>query len=244
MLSTALGLGCLAALSVMVLPVRSAASAGAEQEGVERDDRQVHVGLPGGRVRGPWWRRRGAGGDADAIALSVLDDLTAGVEAGLPVSRAVSLALGQHRSRGLGLHAWSVLAQTAADGQELAPAWARVARATRSPALSSVARAWRVASLTGAPLSDALRVSAETARERLRLERSVDAATAGARATATVLTLLPLAGLVLAAVLGVGPATLYGSPVAWASLGTGAVLLLVGQVLVRTLVERVLQGVR
>lgn len=177
--------------------------------------------------------------------LQLLDDVSAALEAGLPVGRAVTLALAHGPSGSVREEqAWTSLSRAALEGQELAPAWARAARTTGSPALAVVARAWRVASLSGAPLADALRVSAHTARERQRLERAVDTATAGARATATVLTLLPLAGVGLAAVLGVPPTMLYGSPAAWASVGAGAMLLLAGQVLVRRLVGRVLKDLR
>ena len=43
-------------------------------------------------------------------------------------------------------------------------------------------------------------------------------------------------------VLGVGPARLYGDPVAQAAVGCGAVLLLLGQAWVRLLVAGVLRG--
>ena len=66
------------------------------------------------------------------------------------------------------------------------------------------------------------------------LERAVDVATAGARATAAVLGLLPLAGVGLAALLGVGPTRLYGSPAALASASAGLVLLGVGLTAVST----------
>lgn len=105
-----------------------------------------------------------------------------------------------------------------------------------------MARAWRVAALTGAPLARAVRVSAHVSRERRRLERAVQVATAGARATVTVLTLLPVAGVGLAAVLGVSPLVLYSHPVALASAGAGALLVVVGQLWSRRLVGRVLGG--
>ncbi|MFK5688631.1 type II secretion system F family protein [Ornithinimicrobium sp. LYQ92] len=224
MLTAALLLGLVAASSVLLLPGPARVSRQTVVD-EETDARSVHA-------------------DRDASVLAVLDDLSAGLEAGLPVPRAVSLALTHRPMHGPGHEAWSALDLASRDGQGLAPAWARLARATGSPAVGSVARAWRVAGLTGAPLSVALRVSATTARERLRLERAVSTATAGARATASVLTVLPLAGVLLAAVLGVGPATLYGSAPALASAGLGTLLLLAGQVLVRAVVGRVLRDLR
>lgn len=175
---------------------------------------------------------------AHAAELQVLDGLAAALEAGLPVSRAVRLAVDEAGQEA----AWAALGRTAAEGRPLGPAWERLARQTASPTLRSVARAWRVAELTGAPLAGALRVSTHAGRESHRLGRALQVAVAGPRATVTVLTLLPLAGAGLAAVLGVGPSALYGHPLAQASVGAGAVLLLIGQVWVRGMVAKVLRG--
>lgn len=199
------------------------------------------------------------------LELRVLDGLAAALEAGLPVPRAVTLAVSEasetsrtpgprgRRRRGPGpgdtadptrSGGWDELARAAAQGQALAPVWQRMARREDSPTLHSVARAWRVSALTGAPLARGIRVSAHVSRERRRLERAVQVATAGARATVTVLTLLPLAGVGLAAVLGVSPLTLYAHPVAVVSVGAGALLVMVGQFWSRRLVDRVLRSVR
>lgn len=203
-----------------------------------------------GRIAGALAQVSVAGGSAGrrrrahATELQVLDGMAAALEAGLPVARGVRLAVADV-GPGLGpssAAAWSALGRAASEGQQLGPAWERLARHTRSPTLVSVARAWRVADLTGAPLAEALRVSAHAARERHRLGRAVEVAVAGPRATVTVLTLLPVAGVGLAAVLGVGPAQLYGDPVAQAAVGCGAVLLLLGQAWVRRLVAGVLRG--
>lgn len=198
-------------------------------------------------------RRLGVGEAARAREreLQVLDGLAAALEAGLPVPRAVTLAVAgatpgsrpaADRREGWPADGWDDLVRAAGDGQALAPAWQRLARRSGSPTLASVARAWRVAALTGAPLARAVRVSAHVSRERRRLERAVQVATAGARATVTVLTLLPVAGVGLAAVLGVSPLVLYSHPVALASAGAGALLVVVGQLWSRRLVGRVLGG--
>lgn len=201
------------------------------------------------------WRRlrrrmrlRGAQQDR-AVELQVLDGLAAALEAGLPVPQAVTLALARvdgagPTSPGPTAAGWGELTRAAQEGQALAPVWHRLARRSGSPTLASVARAWQVAALTGAPIARAIRVSAHAARERRRLERAVDVATAGARATVTVLTLLPLAGVGLAAVLGVSPAALYSHPVALASALGGTVLVLLGQLWSRRMVARVLGGAR
>lgn len=181
------------------------------------------------------------------LELQVLDGLAAALEAGLAVPQAVVLAVspvdrGSDRQDDALSAGWDELARAAREGQDLAPVWHRVARRTGSPTLRSVARAWRVATLTGAPLAGAIRVSAHASRERRRLERAVQVATAGARATVTVLTLLPLAGIGLAAVLGVSPADLYSHPVALTGAGAGIVLIAVGQAWSRRMVGRVLHA--
>lgn len=196
-------------------------------------------------------RRRLAVGRAERrrdVELQVLDGLAAALQAGLPVPQAVRLAVSQiDRSPGRqddpGLvGGWDELARAAGQGQALAPVWHRLARRTDSSTLHSVARAWRVAALTGAPLAAAIRVSTHASRERRRLERAVQVATAGARATVTVLTLLPLAGVGLAMLLGVPPTSLYSHPIALAGAGVGAALIAVGQAWSRRMVTRVLRG--
>lgn len=203
-----------------------------------------------GRLLGGLLRRLGVGRAERRrdVELQVLDGLAAALEAGLPVPQAVGLAVSQVdrspvRQDDTGFSVgWDELTRAAGQGQALAPVWHRLARRTGSPTLHSVARAWRVAALTGAPLAGAIRVSAHASRERRRLERAVQVATAGARATVTVLTLLPLAGVGLAMVLGVPPTSLYSHPVALAGAGAGAALIVVGQAWSRRMVARVLHG--
>ncbi|WP_010148242.1 type II secretion system F family protein [Serinicoccus profundi] len=195
-----------------------------------------------GRLRGG---RRDPDADLVARELEVVDTIAAALEGGLPVGRAVELALERTRPAVPGAGPdWGIVARAAQEGEPLAPAWERLARRSGTPTVAAVARSWQVAARSGAPLAEALRVSARTARERRRLEDAVQTASAGARATATVLTLLPLAGIGLAAMLGVHPAALYATPLAWACLGAGAALLLLGQVLVRRLIAQVLAGAR
>ena len=188
-------------------------------------------------------RLRSPGLAPDVEELHVVDTVAAALEGGLPVSRAVGLALDRAvtHPRG-GSPEWDIVVRAAREGDPLAPAWERLARRSGTPTLGAVSRAWTVAARSGAPLAEALRVSALVARERRRLESAVDAASAGARATATVLTCLPLAGIALAAVLGVPPTVLYATPAAWTCLAAGAALLLLGQVLVRRLVADVLRS--
>lgn len=189
-------------------------------------------------------RARRPVGRSGVDEVQLLDGLAAALEAGLPTDQAVGMALETVTPDGAGgSAAWADLARAAGEGQLLAPAWARVARRTGSPTAATVSRAWTVAAATGAPVAAAVRTSAHAARERRRLVRVVEVATAGARATATVLGMLPVAGVGLAALLGVGPVTLYSHPLALASAGLGLVLLVVGHLLVRRMVGHVLAGV-
>ncbi|GGK57807.1 type II secretion system F family protein [Ornithinimicrobium pekingense] len=209
--------------------------------------RGARPGLPGTaldvflrRLRRPGAR---AAGRAHAMSeeVQLLDGLAAALEAGLPTEHAVQVALAPVGAGPAAGH-WAELAREAREGHPLGAAWQRLARRTCSPTAASVARAWTVASTTGAPVAAAVRSSAHAARERRRLERAVETATAGARATATVLGLLPLAGVGLAALVGVGPTTLYSDPLAMGSAGLGVVLLLTGHLVVRRMVSSVLRG--
>lgn len=176
-----------------------------------------------------------------AREVQLLDGLAAALEAGLPVPQAVEVALAPQGGAVDG--PWAELHRAAVEGQPLGQAWQRVARRTRSPTAAAVARAWAVAAASGAPVAAAVRSSAQAARERRRLERAVETATAGARATATVLTVLPVAGVGLATLLGVPPQHLYGHPLAVASAALGVVLLAVGALVVRRMVASVLAAV-
>ena len=243
--------------AVVLLALLAGASAGVGLAPARPRATPVPAGAGAGRGHGPvpparevsgllrrWRATRDRADRRAAEELGVVGTIAAALEAGLPVARAVRLAVPDPPDGSTDGADWRPLARAAAEGQALAPAWDRLGRTTSSPTLTAVARSWAVASRSGAPIGDALRTSAHVARERQRLERAISAASAGARATATVLTWLPLAGVALSAVLGVGPVELYGSPSALLCLGAGATLLLVGRLLVRRLVARVVAELR
>jgi tight adherence protein B len=192
------------------------------------------------RVRGRTGRAPDPGTE-----LALLDGIAAGLEAGLLTHRAVELAVASLTGPQAGPagHPWRELTRAAELGQPLAPVWARLGRRTGSPTCAAVARAWWVASATGAPLAGAVRAGATAARERRRLVRAVEVATAGARAMATVLTVLPVAGVGLAALLGIDPLTLYATGPALASAVAGACLVGVGRLVVTRMVRGVVRGV-
>lgn len=188
-------------------------------------------------------QRPGARSRGDAhLDVHLLDALAAALEAGMPTQRALCLALDSAAVVDRLPPAWEDLRRAAELGLPLAPSWTRLARRTGSPTVAAAARAWAVATASGSPLAAAVRASAQAARERHRLLRAVEAATAGARATATVLSLLPVAGIGLAAVLGIGPVSLYASRAALASALLGVVLLGAGHLVVRAMAARVVRG--
>ncbi|MCK0113128.1 type II secretion system F family protein [Ornithinimicrobium sp. F0845] len=217
-----------------------------------RTGRAVRAGLlrhrgPMDTSPGPWrglWargrRRLGWPGRSQAHQtqqwLPVLDHLSASLRAGLPPADALELAL-----TGVGPGVRAVLTpvlEAAREGRPAAPAWARVARATASPEVELLARSWGISEQLGAPLADAVDSAARALRSRRDLASKLETATAGARTTATILTLLPVAGVGLALLMGIAPATLYGSVPAGASLLAGLVLLAVGRVVVTGMIAR------
>ncbi len=105
-------------------------------------------------------------------------------------------------------------------------------RRLRTPCLywRQLAACLDVAEASGSPLAAVL------ARYALRLETELDAiavretALAGPKATVRLLSWLPVLGLVLGMIMGVDPlAALFGGPIGWASLLTGAALMVVGR---------------
>ncbi|QCV94125.1 type II secretion system F family protein [Acidipropionibacterium acidipropionici] len=72
--------------------------------------------------------------------------------------------------------------------------------------LAGLARAWRMAQLTGAPLAGATTAVADAMRRRTRLEATLEAELAGPRASGRLMGLLPAAGLLMAHTVGADPA--------------------------------------
>jgi tight adherence protein B len=120
----------------------------------------------------------------------------------------------------------------ATDRAEAASAvWAVWADRSSSAELTLVAAAWRLSESTGAPLALAVERAVQGLLDARTRRRRVAVAVAGPRASAMVLTLLPLTGPLFGLACGIDPVTLYlGSPVAVGSVVLGLALVGVGRV--------------
>lgn len=188
--------------------------------------------------------RRGVGPVPDDHGvLALLDALGAALAAGLTPAQSLRVAQAGPTSPALA-PALAVVLQAADEGRPTGPAWERVARRHRQPDLATLAQAWSLSERLGCPLADAVQTTARSARTRTVLQQRLGSATAGARSTCSLLSALPLGGVVVALLLGIDPILLYGSPLAIAALGSGLLLLLLGRVMVGRMISRVLAGVR
>ncbi|WP_434316638.1 type II secretion system F family protein [Leifsonia sp. P73] len=104
--------------------------------------------------------------------------------------------------------------------------------------MAAVAAAWAVAEHAGASLAPVLRGAAEALRDRAGAERDIATALAGPRATARLMSWLPLVGVGMAYAIGVDVlGTLIAGPLGWMSAGSGCGLLIAGRSWTRTLVR-------
>ncbi len=177
------------------------------------------------RLRGP------APADAvDALCAS----LSAELRAGAPPDAALLAAA---RDGGIAPRGRTA----AALGEPVADALAADARATGSAALAGVAACWRAASHTGAGLAEGLDRVAALARAERRVRAELATETAAPKATARILGLLPLLGLLLGELLGAHPLQwLLGSPPGWVCLAAGSVLMAAGHLWARRILQQAL----
>ena len=135
------------------------------------------------------------------------------------------------------------MASAAAEGTPLGPLWRAAADSAGSAELLLLAHAWSLTEEMGAPLAQAIRTTAGLLEARVAHERRLASAVAGARATVNLLTVLPVAGPLLALVLGIGPVELFGgSRLTQGSLAIGLCLASVGRWWVRRMVRTVARG--
>ena len=159
----------------------------------------AHAG-PAGAAGPRWTRPRGNRGRAGSPAV------------GIRVVRAAGLA--------------------ASRGDSVAEAIAREARALGGQpgdAWLAVAAAWEVATRSGAPLAACLRQLAASLRDLGQLHADLETALAGPAATARLVAVLPLVGILFGVVLGFNTvATLFLTVPGWLCVGSGTGLMLAG----------------
>lgn len=186
------------------------------------------------------WRGSSARiGDAEVLAL--LDALSPALRAGLTPGEALRAAT-TTAAGGDFIETLAPVTRAAAEGRSTGAAWERVAERTGHPDLATLARAWSVSERLGCALSQAVAQTARSCRDRTQAQQRLASATAGTRATSTLLTLLPIGGVGVAPMLGLDPLRLYGTPVALACLIAGAMLILLGRGIVQWMIRRVEVG--
>jgi len=180
----------------------------------------------------------------DVIAL--VEAIGPGLRCGLTPAAALSVAIAAggaadaHRAAEDPMHVVAQRAvEAATDGLAMSAVWQAQARATGSAELTLLSNAWSLTEETGAPLAEAVSTVAAVLRAGTEQQLRLDAALAGPRATMRLLIVLPVAGPVLALVLGVSPEELYASVMSRCSLAGGLLLVLLG----RAWVARMIRGV-
>ncbi len=180
----------------------------------ERQRLQSRVqGLVSRRGIGPAGRRRRA--LARSRVIQALGTLAAEVEAGLPPHEALVRAGGSPA-------VWPRAARHARGGGDVRAAL--LEDAADQPVLAPLAACWSIAS-RGSGLADAVRQLAATARASEDVRVEMEGQLAGPRATARLLSLLPLVGMGLGIMLG-------ADPLGWLlSTGPGRLCLVAGVLL-------------
>ena len=174
---------------------------------------------------------RATGEQADAVA-ALAESLAVLLDAGL-TPRSAWAAVAEH-----GGHPIAALVTASLSAQ---PSCAHALReAAESDDVRAVAAAWQVAEDAGAPLGHTLRVVAETVRDVAEAEREAEVALSGPRATARLVSWLPLAGVALAAALGADIVGAASSAPGAMALGAGAMLMLAGRWWMRGLLRQAL----
>ncbi|WP_144763545.1 type II secretion system F family protein [Curtobacterium sp. 9128] len=117
-------------------------------------------------------------------------------------------------------------------------AWTLAGPVPRGPAREDVAVVVAVARQTGAPVAPTLHALAAAVRRTAAADRAVRVALAGPRTSANVVLALPLLGAGLGATWGVDSVeVLTSSPIGWACCAAAALLVAVGRVWTRRLVD-------
>ncbi len=164
-------------------------------------------------------------------AIDVVADLGRELDAGQPPSVALPRAVASTRS--------GVCPRTVALcglGGDVADGLRRDAQAGGLPVLAALAALWRISEGAGAGMAQAAQVIADSYRADEQLRRDLATQLAGPRASARILALLPLAGLLMGGLLGAEPiAWLTGTTWGWLCLAIGAAGEVLGWLWVRRL---------
>jgi tight adherence protein B len=153
---------------------------------------------------------------ADAQLVATVRIVVAELAAGSRPAAALDAAAGMSSTHA---ETFAAAAECARSGDEVDEVLAR------DPPLAAVAVAWRLATVTGAPLAAVLARAGEDLAARVQQQRVVTGALASARSSAAVLAVLPLVGVALGSGLDAHPlAFLLASPAGrWVTL-VGVVL--------------------
>lgn len=178
-----------------------------------------------------------------AEILNIVEATGPALRAGLTPAAALLLVANEPDATGGRSGLAQRLEAAASSGQPLGPVWLDLGREESSGELGLVGRAWTLSETLGAPLADAVETAAALLRGRASQRRRLASATAGAKATMDLLTVLPLAGPLLGIAVGIDPRELYGaSALAEASCVAGVLLALLGRLWVRRMLDGVTRG--
>jgi len=98
---------------------------------------------------------------------------------------------------------------------------------------------WALATRLGGSVSSAIETLGATFAAQEKHAREVELAFAGPKATAKLVSFLPLVGLLLAQLMGMNPfSVIFTTPVGFLSVALGAILLIVGRVWTKSILNR------
>lgn len=176
----------------------------------------------------PRWRRSKERAATRAAVVELAEGLASELAAGQPVRTALARAGGEVGEPVLAA-ALAPVVRTAALGGDVPTALAAASRHPDLRPLGWLGAAWQVGEQQGAGLAVAVERVAAAGRAEAEHRLRVASAMAAPRATARLLAMLPLAGVVLGGLLGARPLdVLIGSPVGWGCLAAGAALEVAG----------------
>lgn len=187
----------------------------------------------GGTAVRHWWTRNRRADARRREAAELILGLSAELTAGLPLDVALLRAAATNP---VCPHAVSA----ATIGGDVAVALRRDAQDQGLPVLASLATVWQVAQGSGAGLAAAAHRLGTAAFAQQRMRRELAGQMAGPRATAKVLAVLPVVGLLLGSGLGGSPlAWLLGTPIGVVVLVVGVALDVTGLLWIRVMVTKV-----